>query len=179
VGRRQKYLVWLALLLFAARLFNVTAYFRGSQEQLAKMSQSFQHIAPGSKVLPIVEAADDQDQLLRPYAHYWSYAVIERGAFSPYLFDIKGQTPLRMTYDPYAPDDFWDLDYADAPEWKDISETYDYVWIYQAKRFYTDLDAIGDIVYESGLLRLYKIRKTPPPAARKFRKKPAQKRAIH
>jgi hypothetical protein len=179
VGRRQKYLAYLALLLFAARLFNVTAYFRGDQKLLADMSQSFQHIAPGAKVLPIVESADDQDQLLRPYAHFWAYAVIERGAWTPYLFDIKGQTPLRMTYDPYAPDDFWDLEYKDEPEWKEVQNEYDYVWVYQVPRFLPALDGIGDVVYESGYLRLYKVRKTTPPPGKKVRKRARPKSAVH
>jgi hypothetical protein len=179
VGRRQKYLAYAALLLFAARLFNTTAYFRGEQEQLTKMSRSFDYIAPGSKVLPIVESGDDDDQLLRPYAHYWSYAVIQRGAFSPYLFDIKGQTPLRITADPYAPDDFWNLEYKDEPEWKEIQNDYDYVWAYQVPRFLPDLDAIGDVVYEADLLRLYKIRKTPPNPPKPRRRKAPNKNAVH
>lgn len=179
VGRRQKYLVWAALLLFAGRLVNVTAYFRGSQELLTSMTRSFDYIEPGAKILPIVESAEDDDQLLRPYAHYWSYAVIQKGAFSPYLFDIKGQTPLRATIEPYAPDDFWDLEYKDDPEWKDIQDTYDYVWVYQVPRFFPELDKIADVVYESGLLRLYKIRRTPPPSVRKYRRRRPLKNAVH
>ncbi len=179
IGRRQKYLAWLALLLFAARLFNVAAYFKAEQPLLASMTRSFDYIAPGSKMLPIVEAGDDDDQLLRPYAHYWAYAVIQKGVFSPYLFDIKGQTPLRATIEPYAPDDFWDLEYKDEPQWDDIQETYDYVWVYQSPHYLPQLEAIADTVYESDLLHVFKIRKkaTQSPK-RKARRKPPQKKAI-
>jgi hypothetical protein len=171
IGRRQKYLAWLAVLLFAARLFDVAAYFHGEQERLASMTRSFDYIASGSKVLPIVESGDDDDQLLRPYAHFWAYAVIQKGVFTPYLFDIKGQTPLRMTYDPYAPDDFWDLEYKEEPEWTEIQQDYDYVWIYQSPHYLSQLDAIADQVYQSGLLHLYKIRKKPAEPPRKILKK--------
>jgi hypothetical protein len=173
VGGRQKYLTWMALLLFALRLGNVSQTFRNDQKMLAGMTESFAVMSPGAKILPIVESGEDEDQLLRPYAHYWAYAVIQRGAFSPYLFDIKGQTPLRMTADPYAPDDFWDLEYKNPPEWSDIRQDYDYIWAYNVPRFTQQMKAIGDLVYESGQLRVYQIRKASAP--RKVRAPARQK----
>jgi hypothetical protein len=171
VGSRQKYLTWMALLLFTLRLFNVSQTFRDDQKLLAGMSESFSVMRPGAKILPIVESGEDEDQLLRPYAHYWAYAVIQRGAFSPYLFDIQGQTPLRMTADPYAPDDFWDLEYKDPPEWADVREDYDYVWAYKVPRFSTQLKNLGDLVYQSGDLSVYQVRKsTTPPRVTTHRK---------
>jgi hypothetical protein len=176
VGSRQKYLTWMALLLFALRMFNVSQTFRNDQKMLAGMSESFSVMRPDAKILPIVESGEDEDQLLRPYAHYWAYAVIQRGAFSPYLFDIQGQTPLRMTADPYAPDDFWDLEYKDPPEWADIREDYDYIWAYNVPRFASQLKAIGDLVYESGQLRVYQIRRSLAPP--RLRMKPRPKRRM-
>src|SRR3954464_6642646 len=126
----------------------------------------------------MLESADEDDQLLRPYAHYWAYAVIQKGAFSPYLFDIKGQTPLRMTNDLYAPDEFWDLEYKEEPAWSEIQQDYDYVWLYQSPHYQPQLDAIADQVYQSDLLHLYKIRKKPLAPPRKVRKRPAQKKAV-
>jgi hypothetical protein len=177
IGQRQKYLVWMAVLLFALRMLNVTQTFSTDQKLLAGMTQSFAVMRPDAKILPIVESGEDEDQLLRPYAHYWAYAVIQRGAFSPYLFDIKGQTPLRMTADPYAPDDFWDLEYKEMPDWADIKDDYDYIWAYNVPRFNAQLKAIGDLIYEDGRLRVYQIRKTTPRLPR-IRRHPSKRGAV-
>jgi len=61
----------MALLLFALRMLNVSQTFRDDQKMLAGMSESFSVMRPDAKILPIVESGEDEDQLLRPYAHYW------------------------------------------------------------------------------------------------------------
>jgi hypothetical protein len=176
--QRQRALTLMALLLFVLRMVNVSQTFQNDQKLLSGMTGSFQVMRPDAKILPIVESGEDEDQLLRPYAHYWAYAVIQRGAFSPYLFDIQGQTPLRMTYDPYAPDDFWDLEYKDTPEWNNIRKDYDYVWAYNVPKFSSQLKSIGDLVYQDGLLRVYQMRKSEPLPRIKKRRGAPKHRAV-
>jgi hypothetical protein len=117
---------------------------------------------PNVRVLPIVEGKDE-DPIRQIYPHFWAYGVIERGWFSPYLFQLPGLLPLRITTDVYDLDGFWNLKYDSPPDWAQIQEDYDYVWAYDVARFDSGLRTIGDMVYTSGKLKLYRVRK--PPAA--------------
>jgi hypothetical protein len=145
------------LLLFALRMANVTSNFIAAQPELKAIAKSFELVPPNARVLPLVEV-DDDDSIRRPFAHFWAYGVIRRGWFSPYLFDIKGVTPLRVTDDIYAPDGFWDLSYdPELPDWKQVQENYDYLWTYNVERFSTDLERIGEPVYTSGNFELYRV----------------------
>jgi len=169
VGRRGWQLAPLALLLFVARTANVTQNFVAAQPELAGLAASFPITSLHARVLPIVEATEE-DSVQHRYAHFWAYGVIERGWYSPYLFQIKGVIPLRITYDVYSPDGFWDLGYDETPDWKQVQEDYDYVWAYNVSQFESGLAAIGEVVYEDGNLQLFKMNKPadeesaePPP----------------
>lgn len=159
VGRRARWLIAIPLLLFAARTVNLTRHFVGAQPALAGLARSLDVVPRGALVLPIVEG--DEDPIERPFTHFWSYGVIRKGWFSPYLMDIVGQTPMRVIYDSYSPDGFWDLAY-DAPlDWNQVRTDYEYVWAYDVPRFSSDLAAIGDRVYSYGPLEVYRIQKLP------------------
>jgi hypothetical protein len=116
--------------------------------------------APNARVLPIVESNDD-DPMDQYYAHFWAYGVIERGWFSPYLFTLPGLLPLNITKDTFTLDGFWELSYDEQVNWKDLQDDYDYVWAYDApQKFEPGLKSIGDVIYTSGKLELYKIDKS-------------------
>jgi hypothetical protein len=159
VGKRAKWLAAIPLLLFAARTINLTQHFAAAEPQLAGLAGSFEAIPRGALVLPIVEG--DQDPIERPFTHFWAYGVIRRGWFSPYLMDAPGETPLRIIYDSYTPDGFWDQVYDQPPDWKKVQSDYDYVWAYDVPSFSAALSDIGDRMYSSGALEVYKIRKSP------------------
>ena len=164
VGRRAKALAAIPLLLFAARTVSVTRHFQEVQPTLAGLARSFDSVPSGSLVLPIVEG--DEDPIERPFTHFWAYGVIRRGWFSPYLMDAPGQTPMRIIYDSYTPDGFWDLVYDKPPDWQQVQNDYDYVWAYDVPRFSAPLAGIGERIYSSGALEVYRIRKskeTNPP----------------
>jgi hypothetical protein len=164
VGRRAKALAAIPLLLFAARTVSVTQHFKEVQPALAGLARSFDSVPRGSLVLPIVEG--DEDPIERPFTHFWAYGVIRRGWFSPYLMDAPGETPMRIIYDSYTPDGFWDLVYDKPPDWQQVQNDYDYVWAYDVPRFSAPLAGIGERIYSSGALEVYRIRKskeTNPP----------------
>src|SRR5262249_47181058 len=156
------YLAAIPLLLFAGRTASLTQHFVAAQPELAGWAGSFERVPRGALVLPIVEG--DQDPLERPFTHFWAYGVIRRGWFSPYLLDEPGMTPMRVTYNSYTLDGFWDGEYKETPDWKQVQSDYDYVWAYGVPRFSASLATIGDRVYSYGSLEVYRMRK--PPEAR-------------
>jgi hypothetical protein len=159
VGRRAKTLAAIPLLLFGARTVSVARHFREAQPALAGLARSFDAVPRGALVLPIVEG--DGDPIERPFTHFWSYGVIRRGWFSPYLMDAPGETPMRIIHDSYTPDGFWNLVYDDAPDWRQVQNDYDYVWAYDVPRFSAPLAGIGERIYLSSPLEVYRIRKSP------------------
>jgi hypothetical protein len=159
VGRRGKWLAAIPLLLFAVRIASITQHFREAQPVLAGLARSFDAVPRGAQVLPIVEG--DEDPIERPFTHFWAYGVIRRGWFSPYLMDAPGETPMRIIHDSYTPDGFWNLTYDEAPDWQQVQNDYDYVWAYDVPRFSAALAGIGERIYSSGALEVYRIRKLP------------------
>jgi hypothetical protein len=161
VGRRAKTLAVIPILLFAARTVSVTRHFKETQPALAALARSFETVPRGALVLPIVEG--DEDPIERPFTHFWAYGVIRRGWFSPYLMDAPGETPMRIIYESYTPDGFWNLVYAEAPDWQQVQNDYEYVWAYDVPRFSAALATIGERIYTSGALEVYRIRKSAHP----------------
>jgi hypothetical protein len=161
VGRRARTLMAIPILLFAARTTSMTRHFRQAQPALAGLARSFDAVPRSALVLPIVEG--DEDPIERPFTHFWAYGVIRRGWFSPYLMDAPGETPMRIIHDSYTPDGFWNLVYEEPPDWKQVQNDYDYVWAYDVPKFSGSLSEIGERIYFSGALEVYRIRKSAEP----------------
>ena len=157
VGRRAKWLAAIPILLFVARTVSVTWHFRSVQPELAGLARSFDAVPRNALVLPVVEG--DEDPIERPFTHFWAYGVIRRGWFSPYLMDAPGETPMRIIHESYTPDGFWNLVYDEPPDWQQVRNDYEYVWAYDVPRFSEALARIGDRIYSSGPLEVYRIRK--------------------
>jgi hypothetical protein len=164
IGQRAKALAAIPILLFAARTASVTRHFKEAQPALAGLARSFDSVPRGALVLPIVEG--DEDPIERPFTHFWAYGVIRRGWFSPYLKDAPGETPMRIIYDSYTPDGFWNLVYDETPDWQRVQNEYEYVWAYDVPRYSASLAEIGERIYSSGALEVYRVRnparKNPP-----------------
>jgi hypothetical protein len=163
LGRRGWMLAPLAVLIFAARTFDMTKYFRSVQPEMAGVARAFTMTPPNVRVLPIV-AGPDEDPIVQYYSHFWAYGTIERGWFSPYLFEDPGLLPLDIVMDTYTLDGFWDLSYNEKVKWDQVQAQYDYVYAYDVPDFEEDLENIGEIVYTSGKLKLFRmIKQTPEP----------------
>ena len=158
VGRRARWLAMVACLLFCARSATVIQTFRAEQPELAGMARAFSMTPANARVLPVIESRDDEPQV-RPYAHFWAYGIVERGWFSTYLLTIKNVTTVQVKSNLARPEGFWDLDYQQDPDWDKVAGDYDYVWAFHVPQYKEDLDEIGEMVYESGDLRLYRIKK--------------------
>lgn len=157
-GRRARWLALVACLLFCARSANVIRTFRAEQPELIGMARAFSMTPPNARVLPVIESRDDEPQF-RPYAHFWAYGIVERGWFSTYLLTIKNVTTVQVKSNLARPEGFWDLEYQDDPDWDKVADDYDYVWAFHVPEYNEDLDEIADVVYMSGDLRLYRIKK--------------------
>jgi hypothetical protein len=157
IGRRQWALVAVALVIFGIRMVDITQAFRDQQPELKAIAAGFEKLPRDSRILPLVIPRDTNEQVRRSYAHFWSYAVIRRGDYSPYLFDLPGQTPLRITYDPYTPDEFWDLQYTQPVDWDQARVCYDYVWAFNVPQIRPNMKTVGAMVYRSGYLEIYRL----------------------
>ncbi|HEY0003490.1 MAG TPA: hypothetical protein VGB17_01675 [Pyrinomonadaceae bacterium] len=106
-----------------------------------------------AKVYPVLVLSHNSQsaKLERPFEHILHYATINRRAFVPTLYAIKGQQPLLFRVKPHfiAPEN----DYAEqwqesAARWLPLLSEYDYVWAYGA-------DAGLDQILESRCTRVY------------------------
>src|ERR1039457_2943877 len=157
-GRRAWKFAPFVLLLFAARTYDLTKQFRAAQPELAGLARSFTMTPPNALVLPIV-AGPDEDPVRQFYAHFSDYGTVDRGWISPYLLEDPGLLPLRIRMQTYTPDGFWDLSYHEQLDWERVRLDYDYVYAYNVPKFEDGLRGIGDVIYTSGKLQLFRIRK--------------------
>lgn len=154
LGRRQRIVGAIALLLFVARIHDVARNFAAKQAELARLDSVIQSLPRDTTLLPLINEHDDEDSLERPYVHFWAYAVIERGARGPYLFDLPGQTTLRIIPKAYIPP----RPHADhPPDFDLIRRDYEFVWAYDMPQYDPDLLARGKAVRSSGDLALYRM----------------------
>jgi hypothetical protein len=159
VGRRANWIAALAVSLTVLRVFNITTGFQQEAQKSVAMNHGIEQIARNAKVFPLVDTCKDDDPLDYYYVHYWAYAVIRRGAISPYLFDIPGQTPMRITYDPYTTEGYWGHCYDVQPDWELVAVDYDYIWSYGDNRYQRGISEVADKVFEESPLTLYRVRK--------------------
>jgi len=155
IGPRGRWLAALPLVLFLARTVSVTRQFKAEQPELVGLASSFDVVPRNALVFPVVEG--DQDPIARPFTHFWAYGVIRRGWFSPYLFDLPRETPMRIVMDTYTADGFNDLYYDSPPDWPQVRMDYQYAWAYGVPRFSAPLAAIGDRIYSYGALDIYRL----------------------
>jgi hypothetical protein len=159
VGRRANWIAALAIALTLLRVFNISSGMKDEATRNLAMNRGIEQIARNAKVFPVVDTCKDEDPLDYYYVHYWGYAVIRRGAISPYLFDIPGQTPMRMTAEPYMADGYWGHCYDAEPDWEQVASDYDYIWSYGDQRYARGISEVADKVFAESPLVLYRVRK--------------------
>lgn len=160
VGRRATLVAVLAIALVALRVLDITRGFRSESTKSAVMNEAIEHLPRGAKIFPLVDTCADDDPLDDYYIHYWAYSVIRRGDVSPYLFDVPGQTPMRINDNgSYTPDGYWGHCYDEEPDWQLVAKDYDYVWSYGDTRYEHAIERFAKKVFDSGPLVLYRINK--------------------
>jgi hypothetical protein len=159
VGRRRaNWIAAVAVLLTLLRVFDITQGYREAGSAEDTMDRGIQHVARNAHVFPLVDTCTEDDPLADYYTHYWSYAVPRRGASSPDLFDIPGQTPMRILDDSYTNDGYWEHCYKEEPDWRQVASDYDTIWSYGDQRFTAAIRAVADPVYAEGRLVVYRVR---------------------
>jgi hypothetical protein len=140
------------------RTVDIVRNFISQQPTLLNAEYAIQVLPRNIRMLPIINVDTANDELLHQiYNHFWAYAIVERGVLAPYLFDFRGQTPLRFNGDIYIPDDPADDPDTRPPDWEAVDKNYDYVWAYNTDYYTRDLLAFGTEVYHSGRLRLFRL----------------------
>jgi hypothetical protein len=154
LGRRQRALALVAMVLFGMRSVDIVRNFISQQSTLLNSEHAIQMLPRNVRVLPIINVDIVNDDLLHQfYAHFWEYAIIQRGVLAPYRLDLQGQTPLRINKEAYIPDD----PETRPPNWEEVCNNYDYVWAYDTDYYNRYLLACGTEVYHSGRLRLFRL----------------------
>jgi hypothetical protein len=155
--RRGQVLAALAAALFILRIGALEAQSLHEQPHLEGLATSFEVIPQGARVLPVVDWADGGPMVER---HFWAYGVIERGWFSPVLFHDSGVQPFAIKtqgYNPYG-GAFADVKSVD---WAAVRQDYDYVWSFRSPQFSSPLAAIGNRVFKSGDLEVFRMTASP------------------
>jgi hypothetical protein len=156
LGRRQRALAVVAVFLFGVRTADIVRNFISQQSTLLNTERAIQMLPRNTRIVPIINVDIVNDDLLHQlYAHFWEYAITPRGVLAPYRLDLQEQTPLRFNEEVYIPDD----PETQPPNWKEVSDNYDYVWTYHTDYYNRYLLAFGSEVYESGRLLLFRLRK--------------------
>jgi hypothetical protein len=154
LGRRQRALALVAVVLFGMRTVDIVRNFISQQAVLLNTEQAIQMLPRNIRLLPIINVDIVNDDMLHQlYAHFWEYAIIQRGVLAPYRLALKGLSPLRIKNEVYIPDD----PDTRPPDWKEVCTNYDYVWTYDTDYYDSDLLACGTDVYHSGRLRLFRL----------------------
>ncbi|MBV9608917.1 MAG: hypothetical protein JO187_05120 [Acidobacteria bacterium] len=153
IGRRQKAVAAIGVIAAAAWIGNVCRNFILLQDDLAPMHSAIQMLPRNARMLPIVDIDLSDDHLHRLYEHFWAYAVIERGALAPYIFDLPGQTEVRVRQDGFVPD----MPEETPPNWLEVRRNYDYVWLWDID-YAAQLSNHGTEVYHSEKLQLWRMK---------------------
>lgn len=160
-GARAKYLTVAATLLLAMRVANTHVNFQQLQPEQQMMARSIDAIPRDARILPIVELMDRRHLLRTPH-EFWSYGVIRRGWFSPYIFDDPGVHALRIK-PVYAPKGFGSFRYREQIDWQQVNSQYDYIWAYNVRSMEPEISRIGTLVFREGSLDVFRTRRVYAP----------------
>jgi len=95
------------------------------------------------------------------YTHISGHTRLsQRGVVAPGLFELPGQTALRISNErQYVPED----PETHPPDWGEVCRNYVYVWTYNTEYYEDQLLTFTEEVYRAGLLRLFRVRRTKNP----------------
>jgi hypothetical protein len=113
-ARRGRLVIWAALALAVANLAVLSAHLLRHNRMLRDYRSIAAHVPAAARVLPV--ATQPMDGMTNPYLHAGAFAVLDAGAYVPYLFS-GGVTPyFRYRTPPVRPvGTFW-YQTAQAPD---------------------------------------------------------------
>ena len=158
LGPRQRSLALVGMLLFGVRTADIVRNFKQQQSALLSMHNAIQTLPRNVRMLPIINVDIVNDDLLHQlYAHFWAYAIIQRGVLAPGLFELPGQTALHINNaEQYVPED----PETRPPNWADVCRNYDFIWAYNTDYYRRQVLAFATEVYSAERLRLFRVRRT-------------------
>ena len=142
LGRRERLVAVMAILLFALRASEVEHHFVSAQRESARLAHAFSVIPDGARVLPLGTPSEHMQ-------HFWAYGVVQRGWLSPCLFQNRGVQPLRTLAEGDAACTPIVNSSAAPFEGKNLRRVFDYVWAYKVPELSLSLAALGKVVYQS------------------------------
>ena len=149
--------VGLALLV----LFRVATWeqlFISRQRELAQLSASFAAIPQNAKVLPLTRLRAS-GVIGMGGLHHLEYGVIQRGFLDPQLFHMQGVQPIRLVGSPYCINAYCDVAGAPEIDWRQVANSYDYLWVYNNPEIKTFASGIGDMIFSNDSVTVYRVRK--------------------
>jgi hypothetical protein len=159
-GRIPRYVYVGLALVVLLRIATVEQLFVSGQAELAGLTSSFEAIPRDARVLPLVPLPE-KGIFGRGDVHHFEYGVIDRGFLDPVVFHLDGIQPIRLQGSPYCPNIYCDSANAGATEvdWDGIARSYDYLWLYGDAKQVPSSAAIGDAVFTSSDVRIFRIRR--------------------
>jgi hypothetical protein len=157
--RVPRYLYFGLAFLVLFRVATVEQMFNHRQPELRQLSASFEAIPRDSKVLQILRI---EPLLGREDIHHLDYGLIQRGFLVPTLFHIPGVQPIRLTGSTYCPNILCNIFQAANVDWKQVANSYDYLWVYNYPEMTTSVSQIGDVVFSNDAVTVYRVRHSPP-----------------
>ena len=94
--------------------------------------------------------------------HHGEYGVIQRGFLNPVLFHLEGVQPIRLVGSPYCPNIYCDPANATYVDWRQVANSYDYLWVHGDSEAATVAARIGDVIFSNGTVTVYRIRRPQP-----------------
>ena len=66
---------------------------------------------------------------------------------------------MRITYEAYTPEGYWEHCYSEQPDWKLVAADYDYIWSYGDNRYQRSIGNVAEKVFDETPLILYRVKK--------------------
>lgn len=157
-NRVPRYLYIGLILLALFRVGTVQQMFTSHQHELNQLTASFDAIPRNARVLPLVRWPD-KGLVGAGYLHHMEYGVIERGFLDPELFHLQGVQPISLVGSPYCPNVFCDAAGAAEVDWKQVANSYDYLWVVHSDPEITGFTSrIGDAIFSNDSVTVYRVR---------------------
>ncbi len=150
-------IVGLALLV-CFRVATVEQMFMAQQPELTQLTASFKAIPRNARVLPLVPLPR-RGLMGRGDTHHCEYGIIQRGFLDPVLFHLKEVQPIRLVGSPYCPNIYCDPANATEVDWRQVANSYDYLWVHGDSKAATIAPRLGDVIFSNGAVTVYRIRR--------------------
>jgi hypothetical protein len=119
-----------AALLAAVNLAYLNLHFGRLEARLAEYRAVAAKAAPQSWVLPIY--TNTRDRPVKSMLHAAAFTLLDRGALNPYFFSADQGHPMeyfRYRRRPYAPDENWYIEPAEAVDWRKVADSYAFLLV--------------------------------------------------